>query len=78
MDEVRFNKLSLAARANIVWEKGKLADSVILNNYCLMLYSVNHQFVELIMDLPSNSIVWISLANEYDLVKYLDDIHLEV
>jgi hypothetical protein len=78
MDEARFNRLSLADRAGIVWQKGKFVDSVIYNNYCLMLYSVNRQFVELFLDLKTHAIVWISMANEYDLAKYLDDIKIEV
>ncbi len=78
MDEGKFNRLSLTDRAGIVWRKGQFVDSLIYNNYCLMLYSVNRQFVELYLDLKSHSIVWISLANEYDLAKYLDDIRIEV
>ncbi len=78
MEEGKFNRLSLNERASIVWRKGRFVDSVIYNNYCLMLYSVNRQFVELYLDLKSNSIVWISMANEYDLAKYLDDIKIEV
>ena len=78
MDETRFNRLSIAERANVVWQHGKFADSVICNNYCLMLYSVNRQFVELYFDLKTQSIVWISLANEHDLSKYLEDIKIEV
>ena len=43
-----------------------------------MLYSVDRQFLELYLDLKSHSIVWINLANEFDLAKYLDDIRIEV
>ena len=78
MDEGKFDRLSLHERANIVWRQGHFVDSVIYKNYCLMLYSVNRQFVELYIDLRSHNIVWISLANEYDLSKYLDGIQLEV
>ncbi len=78
MDEGKFNRLSLADRASIVWQKGKFVDSLICNNYCLMLYSVDRQFLELYLDLKSHSIVWINLANEFDLAKYLDDIRIEV
>ena len=78
MDEVKFNRLSLSDRAGIVWRQGQFVDSVIYNNYCLMLYSVNCQFIELYLDLKTHSIVWISVANEYDLAKYLDDIKIEV
>lgn len=78
MDEVKFNRLSLSDRAGIVWRHGKFVDSVIYNNYCLMLYSVNRQFIELYLDLKTHSIVWISVANEYDLTKYLDDFKIEV
>lgn len=78
MDEGKFNRLSLAERANIVWRKGKFVDSAICTHYCLMLYSVDRQFIELTLDLKTHSIVWISLANELDLAKYLDNIILEV
>ena len=78
MDEAKFNRLSLAQRADIVWQHGQFADSVLCNNYCLMLYSFNRQFVEVYVDLVSQSIVSINLANEYDLEKYLDDIHIKV
>lgn len=78
MDESKFNRLALAERASIVWRQGRFVDSMIYNNYCLMLYSVNRQFVELYLDLKSHTIVWISLANEFDLAKYLDDIKIEV
>jgi hypothetical protein len=78
MEEGKFNRMSLAERSNIVWQKGKFVDSVICNNYCLMLYSVERQFVELFLDLKSHSIVWISLANDHDLAKYLADVRIEV
>lgn len=78
MEEGKFNRLSLAERASIVWRQGQFVDSVIYNNYCLMLYSVNRQFIELYLDLKTHSIVWISLANEYDLAKYLEDVRIEV
>jgi len=78
MDEGKFNRLSLAERANIVWCQGTFVDSVMCNHYCLMLYSVNRQFVELYVDLRTHTIVWISPANEYDLTKYLDGIRIEV
>ena len=78
MEEGKFNRLSLAERSNIVWQNGKFVDSVICNNYCLMLYSVERQFVELFLDLKTHSIVWISLANDHDLAKYLEDIKIEV
>ena len=78
MEEGRFNRLTLAERAGIVLQEGEFVDSVLFNNYCLMLYSVNARFVELYLDLSSKSIVWISVANEYDLAKYLDNIQIEV
>ena len=78
MEEGKFNRLSLAERADLVWRGGKFADSVLCNNYCLMLYSLNRQFVEVYVDLQSQSIVSINLANEYDLSKYLEDIQISV
>ena len=78
MDESKFNRLTTTERAHVVWEKGQFVDSVLYKNYCLMLYSVNRQFVELYLDLHSHSIVWISMANEHDLDKYLNQIHIEV
>ena len=78
MEEGKFNRLSLAARADLVWQHGKFADSLICNNFCLMLYGFNRQFVEVYVDLKNQSIVSVSLANEYDLSKYLEDIHLSV
>ena len=78
MDEMKFNRLSLAERASIVWRQGQFVDSVLYNNYCLMLYSVDRQFIELYLDLNSHAIVWISMANEHDLSKYLEDVNIEV
>jgi hypothetical protein len=78
MEEGKFNRLSLAERADLVWRDGKFADSVLCANYCLMLYSLNCQFVEVYVDLHNQSIVSINLANEYDLSKYLEDIHITV
>ncbi|HET7179315.1 MAG TPA: hypothetical protein VFI14_06305 [Chryseosolibacter sp.] len=78
MDEGTFNRLPLADRANFVWEKGVFVDSILFNNYLLMLYSVNRQFVELSYDVKGGTIVWISVANEYDLAKYLDHIDIVV
>lgn len=78
MDEGTFNRLSLADRANFVWEKGAFVDSILFNNYLLMLYSINRQFAELCYDIKSGTIIWISLANEYDLAKYLDSIDIAV
>jgi len=78
MDEGKFNRLSLEQRAKIVWENGEFVDSVMYNQYCLMLYSVNRHFVELFLDLETHHIVWISLANEYDLAKYLQGVQIEV
>ena len=78
MDEGTFNRLSLADRANVIWEKGVFVDSILFNNYLLMLYSINCQFVELSYDVKAGDIVWITVANEYDLAKYLDNIHIAV
>jgi hypothetical protein len=78
VEAVKFNRLPLSERADLVWETGTFVDSVMYQDYCVMLYSVNHQFVELMMDLKTTSIVWISVANEYDLAKYLQDLHIQV
>jgi len=78
MDAGKFNRLTLTQRADIVWQKGQFVDSVICKHYCLMLYSVQHQFIELYIDLRSQNIIWISLANEYDLEKFLTQIQIEV
>ena len=78
VEEGKFNRLSLVERADLVWEKGTFVDSVMYNNYCVMLYSVSHQFVELFMELKTPSIVCITLANECDLAKYLHDVQIEV
>jgi hypothetical protein len=43
-----------------------------------MLYSINDQFIELSYDSKAGSIVWISMANQYDLSKYLTDVYLPV
>jgi hypothetical protein len=78
MDEGRFNRLSLEDRAKFLWMKGNFLQSVTFNNYSLMLYSLNRQFVELFYDKNSKKIVWISLANEHDLKKYLNKIRIPV
>jgi hypothetical protein len=78
MDVGKFNRLTLTERADLVWKQGEFVDSVICNNYCLMLYNVKDQFVELYLDLHSKNIIWISPANELDLEKYLSDIHIQV
>ena len=78
MDELKFNRMSLAERSDYVWRNGKFVDSVMCNSYCLMLYTVKRQFFELCLDLKSQSIVWISLANDHDLAKFLEDVRIEV
>lgn len=78
MEEGKFNRLTLEQRAQIVWRDGQFVDSVMYNQYCLMLYSVDRHFVELFLDLETHHIVWISLASEYDLAKYLRGVDLEV
>lgn len=78
MDEHKFHRMSLAQRSDYVWRHGIFVDSVICNNYCVMLYSAKHQFFELCLDLKSQSIVWISLANDHDLAKFLEDVRIEV
>ena len=78
MDPEKFNRLSLSERSDFVWKYGEFVDSVICKNYCLMLYTVKGQFVELYLDLHSKNIIWISPANEWDLEKYLTNIHIEV
>jgi hypothetical protein len=60
VEEGKFNRLSLTERANLVWDEGTFVDSA-MYNYCVMLYNVNYQFVELFMELKTPSIVWISL-----------------
>lgn len=78
MDTVRFNRLTLEERADFLWRRGQFVDSVILNHYCLMLYSINDRFIELLLDLRSQNILWIGVANEYDLSKYLHNVHIDV
>lgn len=78
MDEHRFNRMSLGERSDYVWRHGKFVDSVICKNYCLMLYTAKRQFFELCLDLKDQSIVWITLANDHDLEKFLQDIQIEV
>lgn len=78
MDEGTFNRLSLGERADLLWDKGVFVDSILINHYLLMLYSVNHQFFELSYDVKAAGIVWITHANEYDLEKYLDHIDIAV
>lgn len=78
MEEGKFNRLSLAEQADIVWQQGQFVDSVIRKHYCFMLYTVKHQFVELYLDLQSQTILWISVANEHDLEKYLANINIGV
>ncbi len=78
MDEGTFNRLSLSDRASLVWDKGVFVDSILFNNYLLMLYSVKDQFVELSYDVKAASIVWITVANTYDLAKYLENIDIAV
>lgn len=78
MEAGKFNRLTVEARADIVWQQGKFVDSVMMSPYCLMLYSIHDQFIELSLDLRSQSIVWISIANEHDLSKYLRDVTIAV
>ena len=78
MDEHKFNRMSLAERSDYLWQHGKFVDSLMCSNYCLILYSVKRQFFELCLDLKNQSIVWISLASDHDLAKFLQDVHLEV
>lgn len=79
MDEGgRFNRFSLENRAKLLWKKGVFVESITWYNYSLMLYSLNRQFVEIFYDQYTEKIVWISLANEYDLKKYLANVHLPV
>ena len=78
IEEGKFNRLSLTDRADLVWRHGQFVDSVMRRNYCMMLYTLKDQFVELYLDLRSKDIVWISLANEFDLEKYLSDVQIEV
>lgn len=78
VDERIFNRLSLGERADLLWDKGVFVDSILINHYLLMLYSVNHRFFELSYDVKAAGIVWITHANEYDLEKYLVHINIAV
>lgn len=78
VEESKFNMMSLSERSDVVWQQGQFVDSVICSDYCLMLYSVKRQFIELCLDLRTQSIVWISLANDLDISKYIDHIRIEV
>jgi hypothetical protein len=78
MEEGKFNRLSLDDRAKLLWEHGYFVESITYYNYCLILYSLNRQFVELFYDRSSQTILWISLANEYDMKKYLNKIEIPV
>lgn len=78
MDEGSFSRLSLSHRADVLWQQGVFVDSVLLSHYLLMLYSVNGQFVEMSYDVSEGNIVWISVANEHDLDKYLEGINIGV
>ena len=78
MEEGKFNRLSLDDRAKLLWERGDFVESITYYNYSLILYSLNRQFVELFYDRNSQAILWISLANEYDMKKYLNKIEIPV
>jgi hypothetical protein len=78
MDEGNFNKLSLDDRVTLLWEKGQFVESISYYNYCLILYSLNREFVELFYDKSTQRILWISIANEHDMKKYLSNVQIPV
>ncbi len=78
MGEGKFNMLSLDDRAKMLWEKGHFVETITYDNYCLILYSLNREFVELFYDKTTQRILWISMANEYDMKKYLNKIEIPV
>jgi hypothetical protein len=75
MDE--FNKL-LNERVYKLLEEGDFIESQTHCNYCTLLYSVKKDFIELLYDKSTGNILWVGVANEYDLQKYLDKIVLEI
>jgi hypothetical protein len=69
---------ALADRLQLVLNKGRFLISHSFNDYTFMLYSLDHDLVELLYDRKINSVVWVMQANTHDLTKYLNLIELNL
>ena len=72
---LELNRL-LQDRFNEIWINGRFVASINRFNYCLMLYSLDNRYVELIYDKSCGKIVWLSFTEEADLEKYLQEIEI--
>jgi hypothetical protein len=72
-----FNKL-LNERVHKLLEEGDFIDSQTHCNYCTLLYSLKKDFIELLYDKSTGNILWVGVANDYDLKKYLDKIEINL
>ena len=68
----------LKDRFNEIWINGRFIASHIHYNYLSILYSLDKDFIELIYDKSSGKIIWISIADEGDLQKYLDEVDIDL
>lgn len=71
-----FDDLSLSKKALILKEFGVFIHSVESQNYKILLYALNHYFVEAYYSFDSNEIEEIRVADYVDLDKYLQQICL--
>jgi hypothetical protein len=72
-----FNALSLVDRASILAEYGKFVQAHTHFNYRILLYSLNKHFIEVYCEKDTDKILWILIANEYDLQKHLEKIEID-
>ncbi|MDH4091151.1 MAG: hypothetical protein OEV74_15345 [Cyclobacteriaceae bacterium] len=71
-----FDELSLSKKALIMREFGVFIHSVESQNHKILLYALDHYFVEAYYNFDSNEIEEIRVADYVDLDKYLPQICL--
>jgi hypothetical protein len=65
-------------QAQKIWDKGNYLISIRYRKYRISLYSLGTDFYEIFYNPYSQEVEWINLADQNDMIKYLNRIKLNL
>lgn len=75
MDKIQFENLSLEDKAKLVWEEGTYVETLEYYNAKINLHSIGSVFIEVYYNVSTNEIEKISIADDVEMKKYLNNIN---